>query len=41
MRNVLTGEVIEVTEHEGRMGVRAREALAVLPLGLWEAAGQP
>jgi (1->4)-alpha-D-glucan 1-alpha-D-glucosylmutase len=38
LRNVFTGEEVRVTERDGTAGVPAREALAVLPFGLWEAA---
>jgi hypothetical protein len=35
LRNVFTGEEVQVTENEGVTGVAAREVLAVLPFGLW------
>jgi (1->4)-alpha-D-glucan 1-alpha-D-glucosylmutase len=33
--NVFTGEAVQVAERDGEAGVAAREALAVLPFGLW------
>ncbi len=38
MRNVFTGEEVLVAERDGTAGVLVREALAVLPVGLWLAA---
>ena len=35
LRNVFTAEELRVTEHEATACVPAREALAVLPFGLW------